>query len=1069
MSTRLFEPFDISVLGAGNHVWVSAKSRQGSVFGVSRPRPQWRLDPGSDTPAEWLTKTVHQALQIDEKALDVRVGQVLNDLVLGEPAIANLLSQTRGVAAADGAQLLVRVLAAPQEVSAWPWELLLDPQQPGRFLTMARDVHLVRAGRSRTYPVRDTVIEPPLNVLLVMSSPLVADPKDTETPFDLWAEKRSLLRTLQPLVDRGLLNVVVEDRPTIERLRERMCAERRGFHIVHYLGHANPYGLLLQQRSGKGRLVTSEEFAMLLQQMPDLRLAVFAGCETARAPAGELDKPDKYSTADVCVRDACPIVVGMQAVLPFGTERIFTKFFYEALTGGQTVAQALRLARLAIADDGARLLNWAVPSLFVGDSEPGPLTNPLAKASPPQARRQVSLKLGIRQRELRFISRLSQMREAVDMLSARNSLRLLVVIGPPETGKTSLLDRALEEVDDGVVSLFISAKRLLAEPDPVFELATVVSDLIVQSGNSVTRQGKLDSYAWWERLLEDLSRLPFALVIDDGDLLRQSDDATEQLVNALSLITMRRGLARLAVVATNEISALTAPLGPGEARTIRLQALLWDEVWQWIRRNLPVLTRINKAELCGYYAKLSHLEQWERLAEEVVEHAASSVPLPDLVNAIAGTANKPWSTGEAAPPLFSADIAAPVNQNPLNPLVLRVAIAGPSSLHKAEHFAARVTKSAAEHHVAGRMAGVSNSDRTSSLAELLVVGTPFYETLTPQAADVVAWVDKVQNAGANVILVDFDDLGSGTAWQAVVDRATAENRLIVAVSRDPAQPVYPARCAGVLAVGAPNGHVDGKPELVGPSLETGDTAWEAAVDAVEAAVLVWATDRNLQAPDLRRILIETAGERQLDLKAALFQVRSQLLLDALEWGPLELDSLLVETGMKPELVAPLLEQLRAAGKVDKIGVERYENPGSVHSAYKRLCLQQPVGVNSTEFQHLDSRVSALALRRRFTADESRVLWNTGDEGRRLIALVIIKARPDLGTVAIVADGIRDPRSPLEHLLAFQAAKELLGCLSTEDQSRLRVALQEAMSLELTGDRRALATELLDLTSTTRAA
>ncbi|SMD22156.1 CHAT domain-containing protein [Kibdelosporangium aridum] len=1026
----MFEPFDISVLGAGKHVWVSAQSRQGSVFGVARRPPEWRLD--TESVAEWLTANVRQAHQVGDRALEV--GQVLHDLVFGEPAIANLLAQTRGVAAADGVQLLVRVLAAPQEVSSWPWELMPDPQQPNRFLTMARDVHLVRAGRSRTYPVREATVDPPLNVLLVMSSPLIADPNETETPFDLWAEKRSLLSTLQPLVDRGLLNVVVEDRPTIERLRERMCAERRGFHVVHYLGHANPYGLRLQQRGGRGLLVRSQDFAMLLQQMPDLRLAVFAGCETARAPAGAHDAPDRYSTADVCVRDACPMVVGMQAVLPFGTERIFTKFFYEALTGGQTVAQALRLARHAIADDGARLLNWAVPSLFVGGSEPGQLMNPAARATPPPPRRHLALKLGIRQRELRFIARLSQIREAVDMLSGHTSSRLLVVIGPPETGKTSLLDRAIEELDEGIASLFISAKRLLSAEDPVLELAKVVAERIDASGYvTPARQGKLDSDAWWERLLEDLARVPFALVIDDGDLLRRPTGASERLAHALGLITMRRGSARLAVIATDELSVLTAPLGPGEARTIRLQALSWDEVWQWIRRNLPVLTRIKKAELCGYYAKLPHLEQWERLAEEIMDRGITD-EVPDLVRQIAGSVT---ATGpEAAPPLFG-DSAVPDMESPVSPHVVRVAVAGPHTVRKAEQFVERMTRAAAENNVAGRMAGVSSSDRSLSLAELLVLRTPFYDSPTPLADDVIAWVNQVLDAGANVIMVDYD-FGASAQWAEIVERAAAQNRLVIEVSGD------------VLTVGGAPLAADGS---------------ETAEALLEAAILVWATDRNLKAQDVRQVLVETASDGQLNLEAALFHVRAQLLLDALEWGPLELDALLAETGMKAGLVVPLLERLRTARKIKKVGVERYENPESLHSAYKRLCVQQLGRVNEAEFRKLDARVGALARRRRFTSDEPRALWNTGDDGRRLIALVITKARPDLGNPDIVIDGITEPRSPLEQLLALEAADEMLEQLSTHDRARLRVALRAAQShsrsMELSDTRSDLVSRLAD--------
>lgn len=444
-------------------------------------------------------------------------------MVLGVPEIATLLHQTRGVAAAAGAQLLVRILAAPQDIAAWPWELLLDPQQPERFLTMARDVHVVRSGRSRTYPVRQATIEPPLNLLMVMSSPILADSTEAESPFDLYAEKRSLLAELLPLVDRGLLHVEVEDRPSVERLRQRIGAQRRGFHLFHYLGHAQPVGLKLERRNGRGTIVPSQEFARLLQQLPDLRLAVFAGCETAQAPDGGPDPevwPGQMSAADYCVRDACPMVVGIQAVLPFGTERILTRFFYQALTAGQPVAEALRLARLAIAGDehaGGSLLNWAVPCLFVGGSEPGPLADPDAKAAPPARARRVALRHGVRQGELRFISRLAELRTAVDILSGRSDARLLLVLGPSSTGKTSLLDRALEELDRDRPQLFVNAARLLEAADPVGELAGFVAEMVKGSGRRPTPQGRLDPADWWDRLLEDLSDVPLTLVVDDGD------------------------------------------------------------------------------------------------------------------------------------------------------------------------------------------------------------------------------------------------------------------------------------------------------------------------------------------------------------------------------------------------------------------------------------------------------------------------------------------------------------------------------------------------------------------------
>jgi uridylate kinase len=75
------------------------------------------------------------------------------------------------------------------------------------------------------------------------------------------------------------------------------------------------------------------------------------------------------STTDHCVRDASPAVVGMQAVLPFATEKLFTRFFYQSLTAGRSIADSLRLARLAVEGDdqvGGNLLDWAVPCLVVG-------------------------------------------------------------------------------------------------------------------------------------------------------------------------------------------------------------------------------------------------------------------------------------------------------------------------------------------------------------------------------------------------------------------------------------------------------------------------------------------------------------------------------------------------------------------------------------------------------------------------------------------------------------------------------------------------------------------------------
>ena len=49
-----FEIFDMSVLGADSHLWLSVQSRQGSVFGVSRSIPTLSVPQPYTSPVEWL-------------------------------------------------------------------------------------------------------------------------------------------------------------------------------------------------------------------------------------------------------------------------------------------------------------------------------------------------------------------------------------------------------------------------------------------------------------------------------------------------------------------------------------------------------------------------------------------------------------------------------------------------------------------------------------------------------------------------------------------------------------------------------------------------------------------------------------------------------------------------------------------------------------------------------------------------------------------------------------------------------------------------------------------------------
>lgn len=556
-----FEPFDLSVyLGPDQRPWISAQSSAGFVHGV--PRQASDIPPLGELLDLCFDYTDGIAFA-EKEPLPVLAG-VLGTLVFGDAMVLQLFHATRGIAADRGCRLLLRILATPH-LATLPWELLPDPASPRdapgqRYLALAPDVQVVRLARGRAYSSRTRELQPPLNVLLVLSNPVFPDDAESLYDFDVFEVKRSLLQEFAPLVAAGLLEVDVEDHPTVDSLRRRVASRQRGYHVFHYVGHALPDRLILEDAVGDASELESDRLVELLRLCPDLRLAVFAGCETAR-PQGDpmgieaaqaLAWRDLLSLADRCVQGACPNVVGMQAVLPLSTERLFTRFLYQGLVSGYSLVDAVRIARGAIQDDdrlGGDVLDWSVPVLFVGgsDRDAGPLMPRGWTPTPVQPRVATELKLGIRQSSGRFLARELSLRQAVEVLGGRAAERLLLVTGPHGTGKTTLIERALEELRDDVgLVLFLHTSRLVPE---VHEACQAVEDprgpdlpslcaldpgiavrRLCERANELLERAERAPVAldegwspndWWERVVGALVQAGCIVVVDDmGQIAR---------------------------------------------------------------------------------------------------------------------------------------------------------------------------------------------------------------------------------------------------------------------------------------------------------------------------------------------------------------------------------------------------------------------------------------------------------------------------------------------------------------------------------------------------------------------
>jgi hypothetical protein len=741
-------------------------------------------------------------------------------------------------------------------------------------------------------------------------------------------------------VERGLVEVDAEDRPTIEHLRQRIARRQRGYHLVHYIGHAKPQGLVLESASGREELIGADGFRDLLRQCPDLLMVYFSGCETAQRNLtnGPLES---LSISEHCVRDSCPIVVGMQAILPMRTERILSSFFYDGITSGRTVADAVRLARAAVREDeyvGRDKLDWAVPSLFIGGETASEVVDTRLSATPPARRYREELNLDKVETDREFIARDVQLRSAIDYLAGRTVERVLWVTGPGDE-PARLVARALDDVADGIdYALWVPWRRLAAERDPLKTLCQWLAELFGRDdGRRRMPERGWKGTEWWDRLIEDVVKRRVAIVIVEADQhLPRSQPGIERVADSL---LDRSGEARLVLLGRHHPPHLPEAGVRGHlVREVSISELGMRDVRRWVRRHRPALLRFDDLQP-AFNILGSDLERWSLLANAVERQ-------PDAKLRALLTEMAPTTAAPKHPPITT--FADPG---------IAVAVAGPFMSGRHEEFAAAMTELAATYGVAGWIAPTAEGATAPPIASLIALPSPFADEMSSATFDLLMWLEQAIEMGAKLILCDYGSSESSEIERVLMRRITELGVLVIAAGgnsypdgnrRD--VPHFPAWHPEVLAVGALDddgtladyskydakagkpdlfalGRVRGTPLAHAVSKPQGEGTTFAAMHAMAAALLVWATDRSLDVDGLRAVLLDTSAPvstsgkqraRRLDLEGALHHVRTRLLERVLADGPLGLQQLTAASGLQNDVVVDLVEELTADGTLAKI-------------------------------------------------------------------------------------------------------------------------------------------------------
>ncbi|WP_188109184.1 CHAT domain-containing protein [Paeniglutamicibacter gangotriensis] len=231
----------------------------------------------------------------------------------------------------------------------------VDSKRRREELAHAREVARLSASVSE---IRYVEVRPPepekLRVLYLTANPEATEetvvlPDGTEQQYGTWLrvdrEVREVRKALRGSKFRDLVEVDHCPAATINDLIDGLNDHRP--HIVHFSGHANIDGLLMENEAGgeEGADIAFALFARALGATVDPpRLLVLNACESL-AGADE-------------ILNTVPAVIGMSDSIDDSSAIVFASAFYSAIASAQSLSTAIEQAKvkiLAAALDGSEL------------------------------------------------------------------------------------------------------------------------------------------------------------------------------------------------------------------------------------------------------------------------------------------------------------------------------------------------------------------------------------------------------------------------------------------------------------------------------------------------------------------------------------------------------------------------------------------------------------------------------------------------------------------------------------------------------------------------------------------
>ncbi len=153
------------------------------------------------------------------------------------------------------------------------------------------------------------------------------------SPLELDREVKKIQTSLKLAKERENLELKQEWAVTVETLMQAMLDESPT--IVHFSGHGNESGIILQDDMGEPKVVSTDALSSLFKLFKDtVRCVVLNSC---------------YSEHQArVIRRHIPYVIGMRSSIPDPTAAAFSLGFYKALGAGKDIPFAFEMGKASI-------------------------------------------------------------------------------------------------------------------------------------------------------------------------------------------------------------------------------------------------------------------------------------------------------------------------------------------------------------------------------------------------------------------------------------------------------------------------------------------------------------------------------------------------------------------------------------------------------------------------------------------------------------------------------------------------------------------------------------------------